>query len=224
MQYDGKTSVPATDEPMPRETGRRLFTPEGYFWTDYVHPRAWREVLVRFPKLRLCLAHFGGEEWERGLDSDWITEIIALTKEYDNVYTDFSCWDLDNAEETFAHVRTAEQHAHVRKKILFGTDWYMTLLALNGRSYKKFCEEFWEFFEGLPEGMKLWERFSFVNPFTFYGIFDKTANGGDKLEKTPIEEKGYQQYNELFPFFLIPGLILLLSEIALSNTILRKVP
>ncbi|MCU0651211.1 MAG: VWA domain-containing protein [Candidatus Omnitrophica bacterium] len=46
----------------------------------------------------------------------------------------------------------------------------------------------------------------------------------DKMEKTKIEEKGYREYNELFPFFLIPGLILLLAEIILSNTVLRKLP
>jgi len=46
----------------------------------------------------------------------------------------------------------------------------------------------------------------------------------DKLEKTPMQEKGYLQFNELFPFFLIPGLILLFLEIILTNTILRKVP
>lgn len=46
----------------------------------------------------------------------------------------------------------------------------------------------------------------------------------DKLEKTPIQEKGYEQYNELFPLFLIPGLILILLEIILTNTVLRKIP
>jgi Ca-activated chloride channel family protein len=46
----------------------------------------------------------------------------------------------------------------------------------------------------------------------------------DKMEKTIIEDKGFRQYNELFPVFLIPGLILLFGEIALSNTVLRKLP
>ena len=46
----------------------------------------------------------------------------------------------------------------------------------------------------------------------------------DKLEKTPMQEKGYQEYHELFPMFLIPGLLLLLLEILLANTLLRKIP
>lgn len=46
----------------------------------------------------------------------------------------------------------------------------------------------------------------------------------DTLEKVPIEEKGYMEYNELFPRFLIPGIVLLFLEIVLANTVLRKIP
>lgn len=46
----------------------------------------------------------------------------------------------------------------------------------------------------------------------------------DKMEKTTIEDKGYLEYNELFPIFLIPGLIILFTEIILANTVLRKIP
>jgi Ca-activated chloride channel family protein len=46
----------------------------------------------------------------------------------------------------------------------------------------------------------------------------------DKLEKSTIEQKGYAEYNELFPLLLIPGLLILLLEIILSNTILRRLP
>ena len=46
----------------------------------------------------------------------------------------------------------------------------------------------------------------------------------NEMEKTVIEDKGYQEYNELFPLFLIPGLLLLAAEIILSNTVLRQLP
>jgi len=46
----------------------------------------------------------------------------------------------------------------------------------------------------------------------------------DSLEKTMIEEKGYLEYNELFTVFLILSLLVLLLDIILSNTILRKIP
>jgi len=46
----------------------------------------------------------------------------------------------------------------------------------------------------------------------------------DELEKTKIEEKGYVEYRELFHFFLIPGLFLLIAEFVLKNTLLRRIP
>jgi len=46
----------------------------------------------------------------------------------------------------------------------------------------------------------------------------------DKLETTPMEETGYNVYKQLFPFVLIPALILLLLEMFLSNTWLRRIP
>ncbi len=46
----------------------------------------------------------------------------------------------------------------------------------------------------------------------------------DSLEKTPVEEKGFQEYKELFSNFLILGLLFLSVEVILSNTLLRKIP
>lgn len=46
----------------------------------------------------------------------------------------------------------------------------------------------------------------------------------DAMEKTKIEEKGYREYRELFPVFLVPGLIIFMIEVFLANTILRRLP
>ncbi len=46
----------------------------------------------------------------------------------------------------------------------------------------------------------------------------------DRMEKTPMEEKGYMEYRELFPIFISIALALLFLEILLNNTILRRVP
>ncbi len=46
----------------------------------------------------------------------------------------------------------------------------------------------------------------------------------DKMEKTEAKVKEYMEYEELFIYFLIPGLLVLLVEILLSNTLLRKIP
>lgn len=46
----------------------------------------------------------------------------------------------------------------------------------------------------------------------------------DRMEKTPIEEKGYIEYRELLPIFVSIAMSLLLLEVLLRNTILRRVP
>src|SRR5438132_441002 len=46
----------------------------------------------------------------------------------------------------------------------------------------------------------------------------------DSLEKSKISVKSYTHYNEIFRYFLWPGLGLLLGEAVLSNTRFRKVP
>jgi Ca-activated chloride channel family protein len=46
----------------------------------------------------------------------------------------------------------------------------------------------------------------------------------DGLEKTKSETKVYYNYQELFPFFLLPAFFLLLLELVLTNTGLRTAP
>ncbi|MFA6636389.1 MAG: VWA domain-containing protein [Candidatus Omnitrophota bacterium] len=46
----------------------------------------------------------------------------------------------------------------------------------------------------------------------------------DRLEKTAIEETGYNIYKELFGYFLFPAMVLVLFEIFLANTFLRRIP
>ena len=46
----------------------------------------------------------------------------------------------------------------------------------------------------------------------------------DRMEKTPIEETGYTDYREFFWIFLLSGFGILLLEIILSQTALRRIP
>lgn len=46
----------------------------------------------------------------------------------------------------------------------------------------------------------------------------------DELEKTKIQTQGSRRFHELFYYFLIPGLALLLLEVVLSQTRFRKLP
>jgi len=46
----------------------------------------------------------------------------------------------------------------------------------------------------------------------------------DQMEKVKSEVKIYMEYKELFPYFLIPALVLLVLEIVVKNTWLKRIP
>lgn len=46
----------------------------------------------------------------------------------------------------------------------------------------------------------------------------------DQLEKSEVEMKKYRYFEELFPWFTVPGLVLLVLELVLANTVWRKLP
>jgi Ca-activated chloride channel family protein len=53
---------------------------------------------------------------------------------------------------------------------------------------------------------------------------EKIYNDIDKLEKSTVSVKKYQQYRDLFPLCLMSGCGLLLAQILLSQTIWKKLP
>jgi len=46
----------------------------------------------------------------------------------------------------------------------------------------------------------------------------------DKMEKTEMKVKKYTRFQEMFPYFLIPGALMFLAEVALSQSRLRSLP
>ncbi|MBI3881964.1 MAG: VWA domain-containing protein [Verrucomicrobia bacterium] len=46
----------------------------------------------------------------------------------------------------------------------------------------------------------------------------------DQLEKTEMQVKKFQRFHELFAWFALPGLAMLLTEIGLANTVWRRLP
>jgi len=181
-----------------------------YFYRNYGHPRNWIPVLEYFPNLRLCLSGFGGNsEWQMADWSDndaplptrqWIRCIIELTAKYNNVYADVSGLNIYDEKirngllEMLKLIQDDEndEFRHLRNKLIFGTDWYLTYLTdvanggtgVNGwedvrHSYSSYCREFKNlFYAADKEGKgKLWERVSLINPRSFYAmsqeVFDK---------------------------------------------------
>ncbi|HXH90978.1 MAG TPA: amidohydrolase family protein [Thermoanaerobaculia bacterium] len=107
------------------------------------NPTYWANVLGRFPSLRLCLGHAGGDEPWFGLapwDGSYAAQAVALATRYDNVYLEFGYHDhiLDPAVREGFIARLSgliAANAGLEKKIMYGTDWHMIEKINNHQEY-----------------------------------------------------------------------------------------
>jgi len=108
----------------------------------FSHPHNYEAILAKFPKLRLCLAHFGGStEWDRQLksksdragdDRSWARWICDLVRSgaYPNLYTDISYLIFQSAGQgihvTYLdYLKVLLDNPRLREHVLFGSDYYM---------------------------------------------------------------------------------------------------
>jgi len=106
---------------------------KGLFFND---PIRWLPVLERFPKLRLNLAHFGGDEaWKRFSRKEpdtWVHRIVSMMEDYEHVYTDVSFLLHLTQKRNSGFLETFEEllrdKAVVRNRTLYGSDYYMVLI------------------------------------------------------------------------------------------------
>lgn len=105
-----------------------------YDFAKYLnHPDNYKFVLNRFPKLKLNLAHFGGnDEWNNYLDvsdenfnkeRNWYSLIRKMLMSYENVYSDISFTVHD--DRLYPLLRNLLKTPKTRDKVLFGSDFYM---------------------------------------------------------------------------------------------------
>jgi len=99
-----------------------------FFREVFVSPWAWESVLQDFPKLYLCLAHFGGEEaWCKDWDKpdNWVGKMVEMMERYDNFYIDLSYYIFIDRNRCKRLSDIIQKHPKVKTKLLFGTDWYL---------------------------------------------------------------------------------------------------
>lgn len=97
-------------------------------------PYNYKRVLKEFPKLRICLGHFGGiGEWRRHLNEGrsidnptWLTKIVEMMEsgEYENLYADIS-YTIFNFQENVPLLKILLENPAIQNKVLFGSDFYM---------------------------------------------------------------------------------------------------
>lgn len=117
--------------------------PEGQSAADlctwFTHPRNYPELLGRFPDLRICLAHFGGSYyWERYIrhpenPDNWFSLIRKLIAEHPGLYTDVSFTLSYSSYFSLLKVILADEK--IRKKVLFGSDFYMVRTKTEERRF-----------------------------------------------------------------------------------------
>lgn len=101
----------------------------------YCHPALLDQVLSKYPKLKIVIAHMG---WP------WIDDTFALLKRYENVYTDLSIVSSYQPINTIANIlRSAKEHGVVNK-LIWGTDYPMCSMtdSLNRfKDIKKYLDD-----------------------------------------------------------------------------------
>ena len=135
------------------------------------HPKLWRKVLEKYPRLRINFAHMGGNhqvaKYANGLSTGyWTKQILDLVNDYKYAYTDLSFMTpLDNPEfnaEILYKNIYSKLPANVKKKILWGSDFFM--LDLAERDLSRYLDEFKQAFRND------FEKISYENPKKFLRI------------------------------------------------------
>ena len=109
---------------------------------DYTNPARWREVLKKYPKLKINFAHMGKQNKKKFIlfsKTAWQKEVLKLLADYPNTYADFSCTAFD---DKYYHELASliKNHPAAARKILFGSDFMINLLWCD--SYNEYLELF----------------------------------------------------------------------------------
>lgn len=108
----------------------------------FTDPDSYVPILQANPKLKLCLAHFGGAgEWRRYLEDpwgfgagsgkkSWLAKILELLPSYPNLFTDISYTVF--AEDDYVYMlKVVLSQGAVAERVLFGSDFYVVEEAKN---------------------------------------------------------------------------------------------
>ena len=105
------------------EYNRPIIFHAGLSWepnaiTEYAHPLKFEPVAIKYPELRMCLAHFA---WP------FVREMVMLIIKYPNVYTDTSVLYMDSPEESIRRLFTVDMgplwvDRALHRQIMFGSN------------------------------------------------------------------------------------------------------
>lgn len=136
-------------------------------------PEMWWKLLRRYPKLRICFGHFGGDEdlSVRGEPGPWAGTIISMMRDADlgpRVFADLSyhteAMKVGPQKRYFDRLAALLEEPACKGQILFGTDFWMVRNRLSDRSYVEYFRD-----NMSPEHFDIIAR---DNPRRFLGLRD----------------------------------------------------
>lgn len=140
VQYRGSATERMRTDPA---TNQRLNESREELLTRFTSPDAYLRILTNFPRLKLCLAHFGGAgDWKEYLDHPWlpgqsnanneswlakIADMIRSGK-HPNLWTDISYTAFADDEYIYL-LKVLLSDERILLRTLFGTDFYVVANA-----------------------------------------------------------------------------------------------
>ncbi|MEM7574984.1 MAG: amidohydrolase family protein [Bacteroidota bacterium] len=116
------------------------------------HPKEWLPVLEKFPNLKINLAHCGGgSAWAaygKNGYNDKVETIIQMTRDYPNVYADFS-FNVINSSLFNTYKAVISAYGNMRERALFGSDYWV--VCGTGNLKKKQSQFFSQLSQFIPE-------------------------------------------------------------------------
>jgi predicted TIM-barrel fold metal-dependent hydrolase len=160
---------PITDRTHP-VTRVRIGGGNDRFCEAYSEPMNFATVLRDYPRLRICLAHWGGgDEWHAYLkrpwprpdgEKSWLGEIIDMIGQVDNLYTDISYTASNRDFLPFMKILCSQPR--LQDRVLFGSDWYMVQRDATEREFSINLRA--------TIGEEAWQRIAVANPLTYLGV------------------------------------------------------
>ena len=134
VQYRGRPTKNMLTDPV---SGNVLALGRYELLERFTDPDAYVPLLEKHPKLRVCLAHFGGHhDWKgyldkpwhsgTGLEKSWLAKILDMIRsgDYPGLWTDISYTMYANDEHVYL-LKVLLSDPSVAGRVLFGSDFYV---------------------------------------------------------------------------------------------------
>ena len=176
-----------------------------WFIEHFIHPSAWEAVALKYPTLRVCLAHFAdannfkpkhGGFFTNGSKIDpksspWLKALFGLIRQENQIHADLSYVIFDDKNWIGFEVffRWAKEHRPwLLDRILWGSDWFMIGLdGIKKPMLQNYNKNNFEYLKRLEFGLELWIRFTYINPVRFLNLKKRAANIEKCLDQSAPE-------------------------------------